>query len=618
MTQHLDQHSVPYQTHGGQSGSGQLTSIGTPDQHMLKVVVREAVQNIWDARDGTPECAFTIRHLADEQVKSLRRLLNQRKGDPESKVLIKMLKSAIIPVLEIADFGTRGLQGPIRCQATAAPKQKTDFIDFMYKSGSPRDHMHGGGTHGVGSNSLYALSSAHMICAYSRAKGNEQNRLMIARLTEPFDHDGVSFTGRHFWGLRADDGELDPVLDDEADVIAQSLGMRKRAKGDYGTTIMIINAFLSTSEEDDDPEPDAHADATEALKAIRISALKVIRETLLWYFWPKMIGGVESSMKFGLYNDTSKLKIPDPTNCHPISLFTTSYEKIKSNSDDTVQITCERPRANLGELAFFKFAKMNRGNYVSSNSDIPEVCNHVALMRCGAELVVKYLKCAQMPDVDSEYGGVFICDQSVEESFAAAEPKTHDAWIHKSLKRPQSTHVGQALKHIKNHAKATMVPYAGRETGGVNSDAPLAQIADNLGILITAPGNAVGGIGPNRGGNRGGIGRGHKPRASNTNFTDLVIEGDSRLAVFEFELHNPNGDQLVISPNMSIELDGGGTHASIDGIVNPELQYWSDADGNRHDTCQLIHDQTGTSRWRAHVLIPDDCAIRFKPEVTTS
>ena len=183
----LDQISIEYPTHGGQSGSGQLTSIGTPDQDMLRVVVREAVQNVWDARYGTPECIFRLRRLSPDQIDALGTLLGQSPDVPQSEPLLDLFQSGDVQVLEISDYGTRGLQGPIRCQESVADGMKSDFVDFMYKSGSPRDHVHGGGTHGVGSNSLYALSSCNMICAYSRAMRNNESRFMIGRLTDPFD-----------------------------------------------------------------------------------------------------------------------------------------------------------------------------------------------------------------------------------------------------------------------------------------------------------------------------------------------------------------------------------------------------------------------------------------------
>ena len=75
-----------------------------------------------------------------------------------------------------------------------------------------------------------------------------------------------------------------------------------------------------------------------------------------------------------------------------------------------------------------------------------------------AELVVKYLEGPALPTDSVEYGGVFICDEEVEEAFAAAEPPAHDDWIPDNLTGRDKTFVRVALRRIRDTVNEYAAP----------------------------------------------------------------------------------------------------------------------------------------------------------------
>lgn len=71
----LDRFSEPYNATGGLAAVGVLNQLGRPDIEPLEVLVREAVQNCWDAkRDDVNRIQVEIGRsvLGEEQVRTLR------------------------------------------------------------------------------------------------------------------------------------------------------------------------------------------------------------------------------------------------------------------------------------------------------------------------------------------------------------------------------------------------------------------------------------------------------------------------------------------------------------------------------------------------------------------
>src|SRR3954452_14608947 len=127
-------YSEPYTATGGLAAEGVINQLGRPDIEPLEVLVREAIQNCWDARRKT---SSGIRVDVGRQVldanavaacaRSL--LVDSPPGVP--------LREELVPGLEIlyfADFGTEGLGGPSRADQLGVVR---DFVDFVRNIGQP-------------------------------------------------------------------------------------------------------------------------------------------------------------------------------------------------------------------------------------------------------------------------------------------------------------------------------------------------------------------------------------------------------------------------------------------------------------------------------------------------
>ncbi len=130
--------SEAYQPTGSLAAIGVLNQLGRPDIEPLEVLVRESVQNCWDAkRDDTRHVVVDIgrRKLDDAETARVRRELFvlSPPGLPLDEILRRPIR-----LLYFADFQTRGLGGPTRADRDGGGIR--DFVDFVRNIGQPPDN----------------------------------------------------------------------------------------------------------------------------------------------------------------------------------------------------------------------------------------------------------------------------------------------------------------------------------------------------------------------------------------------------------------------------------------------------------------------------------------------
>lgn len=606
----LQRQSEKYSPLGNISAQGIQRLLGAPTLNRLQTVIRESVQNTWDAAKGKrrPLYQIHLRSLSGDQLVAMRESIfrDSLSGTGQSALLTALAHDKL-RVLEISDFGTSGLGGPT--DASAPPDgEVTDFVDFIRNIGTPRDTAWGGGTYGYGKSSLYGLSACETIVVdtQTRYQGKPERRLIASQLSESFTlNDGANagrYTGRHWWGDFADtEGEcLEPVRGDAAAELATRLGLTPRSEKDLGTSILIINPLLG--EEDDR------------------SVLNAIQSTLLWNFWPKMVRyeDGEAAMDFKTVLSGIEKTLPDPEECPPLDLFVDSMRKIKR--DEGIDIDCQRPIKHLGKMAISKgLRKERRPELIDSDGyGFPDRSAHVALMR-PAELIVKYLPGQALPSNSVEWAGTFLCssEHEVEKAFADAEPPAHDDWIFRFLPKGHSkTFVKTALKRIKEQMEQLVTPQA------VNPEAtqrPLAEISERMGSVLAqslGDGLSSGRQANERRRQRGGGGSARGTRISGLRGTGpKPWKNDQVLAWFEFTVD--------VSAPCVCEI-GGVAHAYIDGERSetapngqrPEIIVWEDKAGRKISESSTIEAKVKSSELiRVGVSIPDFVAVSFQPEI---
>ncbi len=591
MSDALTLSSERFTASGGIEASGVRRLLGKPRLPHHEILLREAGQNSLDAAvasQGEVRFHVGIRTLAGDEAAALAaRVFGRRPaGSASADLLGDYLDGEALQVLEIADYGTRGLGGPTRADVPVTAGDHADFVNFIRNIGAPRDQAQGGGTYGYGKSSLYVASGCSTILVDSLAQtsAGEERRLIACQLGEAYSHDGMRRTGRHWWGAPSDEVAdfVEPVTGEAADDLARALGLPPRSAGDTGTTVMILAPVLPA----------------EGVK----DSLGAFAEALLWNFWPRMLqDGRPPRLVCTLSGDGEPFVLPSPEDTPPLDLFVEAYRTLKSGGDGSRDICSGRPARQLGRLCIRRGIRNPRRTIVAPEVSLaPRVCAHIAVMR-PVELVVRYYEGAVIPGEALEWAGVFICDDApdIEEAFAAAEPPAHDDWDPAQLARGSAkTFVNVAVREIRRAANEYALP-AGPRPGTGEAQPSLARAADLMGGLL-------GGLGEAPRGRRGGVRAGRRSAAAGPPaFVRLQSGDEGPEAVFSVRLVNRASAKVTVSAVPGLVLDGAisDTHVGPEGqaievrnwttpdgevvATGPELELASGFDGELHVTVTL-------------------------------
>jgi hypothetical protein len=436
--------SQRYPPEGASAAEGIRSQLGRPSLDLLTVLVREAAQNSWDARSDQPgsnvRFGLDLHTVSPAHAHAWRSLLLE--GGPRNAdnfPLRKSLNATSIRVLAVSDRGTKGLGGPTR--ADVVTDERRDFITFVRNVGEPRDTELGGGTYGFGKGIFFMLSKPHTILIHTRAesRGGLQTRLIGSSLAHSFTESSAAgasrYTGRHWWGRRVD-GVVEPLVDDEAEAMVDRLGLQQFAPNETGTTVIVI-----------DPELDDGMSEAEVVGTY-------LAETIMWQLWPKMLPRSDGRpvMYFDVSVDGKQYEVPDPETTMPISMFVEAYRRM--NGPDARPIESMRPRRLLGRLGLNETWvlpwKLTRAAQTAGFDK--ELVHHICLMRA-AELVVTYQAGVEPAAELKGYAGVFRADSSLDDTFARAEPPTHDAWNPDSLPSEERTYVRGVSRRLREIQK---------------------------------------------------------------------------------------------------------------------------------------------------------------------
>ncbi len=482
MTRTVDLLSERVQAAGGFQGGGVLKLLGTPRMDELTLLVREAVQNSWDARwpsdsVGTVDFRFRVFTLSTDQRAAVRHFFASLPSS--GSALAEVLQRSEIVVAEIRDGGTTGLDGPTRADRAATGAR--NFIDFIRNIGAPQDRDESGGTYGFGKGSYYRASDAHAIIVHTRCRddgGTIESRLIGAAVGEPFLDGMTPRTGRHFWGVRdGSDDYVEPVTGGDADALAASIGMGV-PEGSTGTSILVVGFRTGLDDSSSD----------EGIARTPLDAARHMAHQLVWQCWPKVVArhGV-IPMRFSVECEGEEIEVPTLDAVPPLSALAETLRTIHAGTDGVIDIQSQKPRKQLGRLAFRTFSatdpRRGFGTEAAAGFEVPT--HHTALLR-SPELVVRYLPGPPSDLDDHGWIGVFLADSDVDGAFAAAEPPTHDDWVKDQVNdKRQRRCVNVALREIDKEVKARFAPARpDRPTTGL----AVAGLASALGDIFRMPG----------------------------------------------------------------------------------------------------------------------------------
>ncbi len=625
----LRRYSERYQPTGGLAAEGVLNQLGRPDIEPLEVLVREAVQNCWDAgRGGGPvEVEFGYRPSSGRLSSCLREdvLPDPPPGHPLANALAEDPD-----LLYVADFGTSGLGGPTR--ADAVVDGTTDFIDFVRNVGQPPDKELGGGSYGYGKAAFYLASRARTIIVDTYSEAERERRLIAYGLGEHYRLDGLAFTGRHWWGITVE-GVPEPLLGGDAAVVAAALGLPSREDGRFGTTVAIVSPYLAAAGSDEGLDPR--------------EALEFIGECLLWNFWPKITSArdQEPSMRFRLLDGEEEVRLGDPRSHSRLGPFVGAMDLLREGREIGVEdpfssmteIRSQKPARRLGELAVRQTpssAEPVEGDRLLTRGDVATAggLRHVALMR-NAELVVRYEPGPLAPIQGRGYAGVFRCDPELDEVFRRSEPPTHDAWISKSLpERRERTYVNVAMRRIEGVLREMTTPALDLAHGGLGVS--VGRFADRLAGLMpamTGPGarraedgltstggtkGQGGGAGSTNGSSESAGGVGGElppgPRILEVGPPDLVVVEDGAVRIrTPFSLDTDGSPTRVEAVVEILTMDGGQVETEPPiATAPPAVCLWRGGGREVEGSPSITVAPTESGEWEVWVYHDPDLMVR--------
>ena len=321
---------------GGTTTKAVTRTIASSGLSQLEVLLREAVQNSYDARlnNNKPlRIKFNCYKFSKDNTDFISNLFKE-----SGKIGAKLCKS-ILTIhynFEIVDRNTTGLTGFNGFQEKESDVEEK-FHHFVYMTGNDDIKDKGsGGSYGFGKAALYKYSDFRTIVVYSRiylkSSNQFQSRFIICRIDDRLPEK----ESRCWWGAEGKylDGTTyaKPINGKEADFLAGKFGMTPFTENETGTDILILKPLVK-----------------EGFDSFARTFEEEMPVLICHWFWPKII--TQNFLKkidfsLTLNDDDISENIPDPTEIYPYSTFTRAYRncvdyyshKAGSNTE-TVNVT---------------------------------------------------------------------------------------------------------------------------------------------------------------------------------------------------------------------------------------------------------------------------------------
>lgn len=478
-------------------GAGDQTSGGrgkllraTTNLTRVQVLVRETLQNSWDAADLDDWVPAYGVHVHRPSRAATRALTDKVFAElpPSLEILAESLNNPDMHVMEIYDRGTTGLNGPVRAGEAALPDEPNNFNSFVFDIGTTKSDGLSGGTFGFGKTATFEVSHAHSVVYWSVCAtpgGDLEHRLIACTLHEPYDQGGARFTGAHWWG---DPGssEIVPLRGDAAQELGETLFKTSFGDDETGTSILVIDPEVT-----DTKDPDT--EVVSERRPVRTDAdadllVDEVVEALADNAWAKAVsaGGEYPPMLFEIFRRDEQLEVAEKIRAK-FNRYGSSLTAIRRELDQLegpveesseVQILKEsgpipirlRPKRTLNEpySAFFGSRTDSVSGYLhlmltvdgaagalgtgQKSSSAP--ANRLCFMRSKAEFVVDYDKVMDVEFDGVQWSGVFKPTPECDHHFASSEPPTHDAWTPNAAETEVSSYVvRRTLQQVRSKTR---------------------------------------------------------------------------------------------------------------------------------------------------------------------
>ncbi len=403
---------------GGATGGAFTNPLLGSGMEPAAVLAREAIQNSVDAGEAGSKVRVDFRRVTLTG-KSKADFVAAMGLDPALTAHRKSLKlprgacldslddnDRPLQLLYIEDYGTWGLHG-------TPSRSKSHFFRLLLSLGDDAKASEAegsGGSYGFGKSVYSSNSRIHTIVAYSvfdpKLSGvPEKNhaRLMGCSYFNQHEHKGDEYSGRAWFGKPKNKGAaVEPLVDADAHVFAEKLGFKKRAKGDRGTSLLILDC---------DVESD------------------LLRESIEEWWWPRLLDD-ELGLDIALYEQDQMLPPPRPRKRSDLRPFIECFDLAIGRSMPVGEHQKTGAFNKLhAEIPLGNYAYSVVGDDVVSDEMLREKVGRIALIR-KPRMVIEYMPVGgtlPLPCV-----GAFVAAPEIDNSLKRSEPATHDKWDAKS------------------------------------------------------------------------------------------------------------------------------------------------------------------------------------------
>lgn len=562
-------YSQRFRPDGGITADGLRNQLGRPSLSRLTVLVREAAQNSWDAKvSDHVDFRMDVGCVLPEHLPRWRELLA---GTPDDHLPMEdFLEDWGIAYLAISDRGTEGLTGPTRSDVHASAGRR-NWLSFVLNSGDKQDTVGGGGTYGYGKGAFYIASLVGTVLIHTRFRDEHGSglttRLIGASLGSSYEHNGVPYTGRHWWG-RAGQDHCEPLVDGDAVAVAMALGLPAFNGDETGTTVVVIAPDFRDPAADDveSPRELPHAEAA-----------RYLADAAGWNLWPLTLADRSPRMTITVTADGHPVPVPGPDTDPVIRNFADAH-RIATGVDAT-NVTFGQSKVVLGGVAHVDTFGTHVNSPAAKELGLDGAPHHIALMR-SPDLVVRYFEgpAKQHPVVG--YAGVFKAVDELDDIFGASEPPTHDSWNYSQLQGRDASYVRVTHRRLTDVCRKL----AGLAGGSLPvTSLSTSSLSRRLGHLLAGAGDGRSngrtgsGGGASGGGGAGGSGGGgrRRPRIEGSPVFDVL---DGRTVLRQRVVFPSAGDHIalchVVTGDGAVE-----TNAPV-GAPSPKVIGWRTEDGS--------------------------------------
>lgn|GEM_PF-3116450 len=455
----------PFPETGGMEALGFIKLLGQPSLSSVELLVRETAQNSWDARIPGKQVQMTFKGFTAQKGSPLySALVNGFFRDLPTKGTFDDLRRSLgqpsIPLVLIRDVNSHGLGGVTNAKVATPSTSSNRYRRFLLNVGESKHGVGAGGSYGYGRSICFRVSTCRTAVVYTRTKDDLagfESRLVGVGFGPPFNLRGDSYNGKHWWNSSSQLGQ--PITGEEADTVAESLGMTAYGERESGTSVLIVDA-------------ECHFGLDDFMKAVARSIEK--------HLWPKYVGtsekgNVESDiMRFAVEYEGSPVPVRDERALQTTQLrdyikaFRRAHRRVRDRDfgDDRSALFPGRAikrkltgNFNLGYVYVAQGTAIPVADDVQDD-DLPEskriersiaaLTNHIVLLRT-PDLAVTYRDISGIVDTSDNqtYCGVFKATPEGDALFQVAEPPSHEEWSEKCSDNESRLAVAQLNRQMR-------------------------------------------------------------------------------------------------------------------------------------------------------------------------